>query len=85
MSELQRYALRYSMRDGHKWGMYAHDSGTHYRREDVDAEFARLREALGEISKGAGPFSHDPLTHARDCIECMKATAAAALWDAPDG
>ena len=47
-------------------------------------EIARLRDALGEISKGAGPFSHDPLTHARDCIECMKATAMAALGDAPD-
>jgi len=83
MSDLHRYALDWSMRK-----MAPSITGEFARYEPwmdgAQAEIARLRDALGEISKGAGPFSHDPLTHARDCIECMKATAAAALWDAPD-
>lgn len=38
-----------------------------------------MRDALKEISKGAGPFSRDPLTHADNCIDAMKALAVAAL------
>ena len=34
-----------------------------------------LEAALREIAKGAGPFSRDPLTHAFNCIESMKAIA----------
>lgn len=84
MTDLQRYDLVWFGSMGGR-EMAVRDEGEWVRYDDIDAEIARLREALGEISKGAGPFSHDPLTHARDCIECMKATAAAALWDAPDG
>lgn len=35
--------------------------------------------ALEEIAKGAGPYSRDPLTHAENCIDSMKALAAAAI------
>ncbi len=35
--------------------------------------------ALKEITKGAGPFSCDPLTHASNTIEAMKTLANAAL------
>lgn len=38
-----------------------------------------LRAALEEISKGAGPFSHDPLEHATSTIEAMKEAAREAL------
>lgn len=48
-------------------------------RADHVAEVERLREALVEISKGAGPFSRDPLTFAQNCIDSMKQTAQDAL------
>ena len=38
-----------------------------------------LAEALREISKGAGPFDRDPLKHAENCIDDMKALAKDAL------
>lgn len=38
-----------------------------------------LVAALEEIAKGSGSFSTDPLTHAANCIEEMKACACAAL------
>lgn len=44
-----------------------------------------LVEALREISKGAGAFNRDPLIHASNCIDEMKATARAALAQAGDG
>lgn len=40
-----------------------------------------LETALIEITKGAGPFNRDPLKHAENCIEAMKATAQEALYD----
>jgi hypothetical protein len=40
---------------------------------------ARMRAALQEITRGAGPFSRDPLKHADNCIEAMKAIATGAL------
>lgn len=39
----------------------------------------KMAEALKEITKGAGPFSLDPLTHAENTIEAMKETAREAL------
>jgi len=38
-----------------------------------------MLEALKEISRGAGPFSRDPLTHADNCIDAMKALALEAI------
>jgi len=43
-----------------------------------------LEAALREIAKGAGPFSRDPLTHAFNCIESMKAIAVEALGNVSD-
>lgn len=43
------------------------------------AERDALREALKEIVKGEGAFSRDPLTHATNCIDNMKAIARRAL------
>jgi hypothetical protein len=43
------------------------------------AEVAKLRLALEQISKGEGRFSRDPLTHASNTIEDMKAIATKAL------
>ena len=40
---------------------------------------AQLLEALREIAKGEGRFSRDPLTHASNTIEDMKAIAEAAI------
>ena len=56
------------------------------RLETVSVEFARtlemenerLRAALETISKGRGEFSLDPLTHATNTIDDMKAIAIAA-------
>jgi hypothetical protein len=46
----------------------------------TDAEkIERMRAALEEISRGEGPFSRDPLTHATNCIENMKQIARDAL------
>ena len=42
-------------------------------------EVRRLREALQEISIGRGPYSRDPLTHADNTIDAMKAVALGAL------
>ena len=39
----------------------------------------RLRKALEEIAKGEGRFSRDPLTHANNTVQDMKAIALAAL------
>jgi hypothetical protein len=39
----------------------------------------RYKAALEEIRKGAGPYSRDPLEHATNTIEAMKALAAEAL------
>ena len=38
-----------------------------------------LRAALEECARAAGPFSLDPLEHAKNCIEAMRETARAAL------
>jgi hypothetical protein len=43
---------------------------------------AGLVAALEEIAQGSGAFSRDPLTHAANCIDNMKAIARAALANA---
>lgn len=45
-------------------------------------ESVKLWKALHEISKGEGPFSRDPLTHASNTIESMKQIAKDAIKDA---
>ena len=45
----------------------------------LKAENERLKGALREISKGEGRYNRDPLTHADNCIDDMKALAVAAL------
>ena len=47
--------------------------------DNQQAEIERLRKALQQISKGEGPFSRDPLTHASNTIDAMKAEAVEAL------
>ena len=45
-----------------------------------------LLVALEEISRGAGAYSRDPLIHASNCIDEMKAIAKAAIAKAlPSG
>lgn len=46
---------------------------------DMIASVPEMREALQEIAKGKGRFSRDPLTHASNTIEDMKALAVGAL------
>ena len=43
------------------------------------ATYDELTALLERITKGSGAFSHDPLTHAENCIESMKADAVKAL------
>ena len=38
-----------------------------------------LLAALQEVAEGAGRYSKDPLTHAENCIEDMKAIARSAI------
>jgi len=45
----------------------------------LQAELARTKAALAEISLGMGAFSRDPLEHAENCIENMKEIARNAL------
>ena len=40
---------------------------------------SELLEALEDIAKGEGRYSHDHLTHAENCIEDMKAIAVKAI------
>jgi len=54
--------------------------------DDTDIKNARLiaaapdlLAALEDIAEGVGRFSKDPLTHAENCIEDMKAIARAAI------
>lgn len=48
--------------------------------EYVDIESYNLAmDALREIAKGAGPYSRDPLTHASNTIDAMRAIAKDAL------
>ncbi len=65
MSEQQNFPTDY----GHDWR----------ECQRLKAEVERLREALDEIAKGEGPYSIDPITHASNCIEAMKAIANKAL------
>jgi len=46
---------------------------------DLKARIEVLEGSLREIAKGEGRFSRDPLTHATNTIEDMKAIAEAAL------
>jgi hypothetical protein len=43
------------------------------------ARIGQLEAGLREIAKGEGEFSRDPLTHATNTIESMKAIATATL------
>ena len=47
------------------------------------AKNAELRAALEKIAEGKGAFSLDPLTHASNTIDDMKALANAALGETP--
>lgn len=49
------------------------------RAANAETEIRRLRAWLVDISKGAGPFSRDPVTHANNCIIAMKDDATRAL------
>ncbi len=49
------------------------------RAEQAEAKLKAVVEALEQIVEGAGPFSRDPLEHASNCINAMKAAALAAL------
>lgn len=51
----------------------------HARIRELEAQAAGMRAALEEISRGEGRYSRDPLEHADNCIENMKAIANAAL------
>jgi hypothetical protein len=51
----------------------------------LERENAELRTALEEIAEGSGAFSRDPLTHAANCIDNMKALARAALANTKGG
>jgi len=57
-----------------------------YSIDDANAEidhrwfaYGPMLKALKEIQKGEGAFSRDPLIHAGNCIEDMKALATAAI------
>lgn len=47
--------------------------------ESLEQQLEQARAALREIAKGEGRYSRDPLTHAANTIEDMKALAAATL------
>ena len=47
------------------------------------AEIDKLRAALTEIARGEGAYNRDPLTHASNTIDSMKALAATALEEKP--
>lgn len=47
--------------------------------ETVTVTTGKLLEALRKIERGDGAYSRDPLTHAGNCIESMKAIAKAAI------
>lgn len=51
--------------------------------DDLCDEIRRLRAALTEIAKGEGRFSRDPLEHASNTVDDMKAMARKALEDEP--
>ena len=51
----------------------------------ITGERDHYLKALEKIEKGEGPFSIDPLTHAINTIEAMKAIATDALKGGCDG
>lgn len=53
--------------------------GSNSKRDQLQARVGVLEAALGEISKGEGRFSMDPLEHASNTIEDMQETARTAL------
>lgn len=61
--------------------LYAGESDPKPKDEtaSLKARVVVLEAALKEISKGEGPYSHDHLQHADNCIDSMKAIALAAL------
>ena len=67
--------------EGCRW-FIGHRAAVKVWRERAEQAEARLAEVVGilhEIEEGAGPFSRDPLEHASNCIEAMKAKVRAAL------
>jgi hypothetical protein len=50
-----------------------------WNRRAPDPRIEKAREALAKIAEGAGPYSRDPLTHAANTIDAMKALAVKAL------
>lgn len=66
-------------RDGHAEVRYGYDAEGLALRNRETCPVCTLRDALREISKGQGPYSRDPLTHAGNCIEDMRGIALAAL------
>ena len=51
----------------------------------IEADNARLREALKEIAKHEGRYSEDPNQHCRNCVEDMVQLAEEALTEAREG
>ena len=52
---------------------------------DETARNTRLIEALKEIAKGEGPYTHDQLEHADNCIKAMKELANVAIDEVMGG
>ena len=52
---------------------------TKTERDLLKSQLATAREALEEISKGAGPYSQDPFEHCRNTVEAMKNLAKVAI------
>ncbi|HUV74230.1 MAG TPA: hypothetical protein VMW79_07970 [Anaerolineae bacterium] len=73
MSDIAEQLLLYRRDVDIQWGVLYDKIG-----EAAD-EIKRLRSALEEISLGKGPYNRNPLIHAENIIEDMKAIAIGAL------
>lgn len=62
--------------------VYGEDAGPRRQLTMALASLPRMIEALDEISKGRGPFNRNPMVHAENTIEAMKALAVEALVQA---
>ena len=82
--KLHHRRMRVAACDVYGW-VYVNDADPDYFYRRLPAclaaeeAYKRLKEALHEIAKGRGAYSHDPLSHAENCIEEMKGIAKAAL------